>query len=636
MARPTFLRTLSALACSGVVAGLCAGCSSGGRSPAATVSQFLAAWDRGDSASLTALVDRPPAGLAATMASITSGLHATSVSRVAGPVTTHGSTATAPVVSTYLLPGFGSWKESSVIGLARRSGKWEVEWAPSLVATGLKPGESLALAYQWAPRAPILGAGGTALTAQQTEVVVGIEGSRVKDAAALTKVLVAAGATAPEVAAALAAAVAHPTFFEPVLDLSLARYNQLGGDTGALYQAPGTVFERSSTRAAVTPGLAAHLVGTVGPITADELGRLGAPYGQASTVGQGGLEAYYEKQLAGTAGGSVQIQAGTGRVVSTLSTIAPSPGRPVMTSIDPAVQQAAESALSSVTGSSVTGTAAFVAVRVSTGQVLAALSDPAATPFDSALEGEFPPGSTFKVLTSVALLEAGLSPSSAASCPPTATVGGEVFHNAEGDKALSTLAQAFAESCNTAFVQLASGHLSPSSFTSVAALFGLGRPVQMGYPAVSGKVPAPPDAAALAATSIGQASVLLSPLAMASVAADVARASVIPPRLVAGAPDDSAPPAALPATVVSELRTMMASVVTTGTAAGTGLPAGTYAKTGTAQYGQGNPLTTDAWLMGWHGDVAFAMVEHDSKGNGGPVDGPIVARFLAALPAAGA
>jgi cell division protein FtsI/penicillin-binding protein 2 len=103
----------------------------------------------------------------------------------------------------------------------------------------------------------------------------------------------------------------------------------------------------------------------------------------------------------------------------------------------------------------------MVAVRASTGQVLAAVSLPASEQFDQAMEGEFAPGSTFKVITSTALMEAGLSPSSPASCPPTLTVDGEVFHNAEGDAPVDDLAQAFIESCNTAFIRLASSDLQP-------------------------------------------------------------------------------------------------------------------------------------------------------------------------------
>ncbi len=114
------------------------------------------------------------------------------------------------------------------------------------------------------------------------------------------------------------------------------------------------------------------------------------------------------------------------------------------------------------------------------------------------------------------------------------------------------------------------------------------------------------------------------------VAAAVDTGVVRAPRLVVGAPDDAAPTHVLPVLVVAGLQQMMADVVTNGTAAGTGLPAGTYAKTGTAEYGTGTPPSTDAWLMGYRGDIAFAVVVQGT-GNGGPSDGPIIARFLDAL-----
>jgi cell division protein FtsI/penicillin-binding protein 2 len=101
------------------------------------------------------------------------------------------------------------------------------------------------------------------------------------------------------------------------------------------------------------------------------------------------------------------------------------------------------------------------------------------------------------------------------------------------------------------------------------------------------------------------------------------------PRLVSGLP--AAAPGRLPTAVVSGLHQMMASVVARGTAAGQGLPAGTYAKTGTAEYGTTKPLKIDAWLMGFKDDIAFAAIVVNSSGNGGPTCGPIVARFLRRL-----
>lgn len=589
----------------------------------------MSAWDRGDTATMARLVDHPSPTFASDLGALTVHLGATSVTRSIGPVKVEGSGATAPLTQTYRLPGLNPWTDSSgVLRLVHRSGNWLVAWSPATVNPSLGAGDHLALSYQWPTRAPILGAGGTPLTVEAPQVVVGLEGSRIKNPAHLTSLLEAAGATPAQVSSALAAATAHPSFFEPVFTLSEAQFQALGGRNGALYAEAGTVFQNTSARSAVTPGLARHLVGSVGPITAEELKQLGAPYDAGSVVGQTGLEAAFEKQLAGRAGGTVDAVNGAGHSVATVATFQPTPGTPVTTSIDPAVQSAAESAMSGVTG-----TAALIAVRVSTGQIVASVSLPASSQFDQALGGEFPPGSTFKILTSTALFERGLSPASPASCPPTVTVDGETFHNAEGDTPVANLAQAFTESCNTAFVQLATAHLQAADFPAVATLFGLGAGWSIGLPAFSGRVPAPKDGADLAASSIGQAAIVSSPLGMAMVAAAVGSGAVRPPQLVTGT---GTPPQArpLPAAVVQDLRQLMASVVATGTAAGTGLPAGTYAKTGTAEYGSGNPLPTDAWLVGYRGDIAFAMVEQNSKGNGGPVDGPVVAKFLKAIPAA--
>jgi cell division protein FtsI/penicillin-binding protein 2 len=299
----------------------------------------------------------------------------------------------------------------------------------------------------------------------------------------------------------------------------------------------------------------------------------------------------------------------------------------VRTSIDPVVQAAAEKALAGVHRN-----AGLIAVNAATGQVLASVSVPGSSGFILALEGAFPPGSSFKVLTSTALLEHGLTPSSPASCPSQITVDGEVFHNAEGTAPVSNLLRAFAESCNTAFIGLATRYLTASDFTRTADRYLIGPAPSLGLPAFAGSVPAPSDLADLAATAIGQGRVLVSPLNMAIVAATVDTGQVRAPQLVLPAAGHGALPAALPAHVRSGLREMMAQVVASGTAANKGLPAGTYAKTGTAQYGHGNPLPTDSWLIGFNNqvygsDIAFAMVTIHG-GEGGPTDGPIVAKFL--------
>jgi hypothetical protein len=614
---------MSVMALLGSILGGCGGSPS---SPEGTIKPFVADWDKGDWVGMAALLHQPPPDFTTAAPGLTSGLHATGSTHTATLIDTRGSSARAAVTSVYELPAIGTWQVESTIDLVKKSGHWLIAWSPQVVDPHLASGQRLTLRYLWPARAPILGAGGVPLTTQRSEVVVGLEGNRIKDAAQVGAVLQAAGATPAEVGAAMAAAASHPTFFEPVFLLTEPAYQALGGNQSQLYQVAGTVFQHTTARAAVSPGLAAHLVGSVGPITAQQLRQLGPPYDAASVVGQTGIEAAYEKQLAGSPGATISVVDSTGHATGMVATFPAKPGTAVVTSVDPTVQEAAEAALTTVPG-----TAAFVAVNAATGQILADVSQPANNQFDEALAGGFPPGSTFKVITSSALLEVGLSPSSPASCPPTVTVDGEVFHNAEGDQPVSSLSEAFTESCNTAFVQLATSHLQPSSFPAVAAQYGIGTAPKMGLAAAAGSVPLPRDQAELAATSIGQAGVVVSPLNLAMVAAAIDFGRVRPPRLVQGAADDSATPQPLPAAVLAGLRNMMSSVVTSGTAAGTGLPAGTYAKTGTAEYGSGDPLPTDAWLMGYNGNVAFAMVVHDSHGNGGPVDGPIIARLLGAI-----
>jgi cell division protein FtsI/penicillin-binding protein 2 len=209
-------------------------------------------------------------------------------------------------------------------------------------------------------------------------------------------------------------------------------------------------------------------------------------------------------------------------------------------------------------------------------------------------------------------------------------VDGEVFHNAEGEAPVSTLLQAFTESCNTAFIRLATGHLTAPDLPAAADMFGVGRKLHLGLISFDGSVPQPSDRADLAATAIGQGRVLMSPLSMAMVAAAADTGTVRAPQLVTGA--SGVTTSTLPSDVVSDLHEMMASVVASGTAAGQGLPAGTFAKTGTAQYGTTSPLKIDAWLMGFKGNIAFACLVVNASGNGGPTCGPIVARFLSDLP----
>jgi len=355
------------------------------------------------------------------------------------------------------------------------------------------------------------------------------------------------------------------------------------------------------------------------------LKQLGPPYRAGDIVGLSGLQAAYETRLAGTPNAAVVVESG-GKVVRAVKRLAGHPGQPVVVTIDEKMQQAAESAMAGVTLP-----AALVAIDIPTGQIRAVVSKPDQG-FERALDGAYPPGSTFKVVTSTALLMAGDTASTQAPCPTTITVNGQVFRNFEGESsgALS-LAGAFQISCNNAFIGLAD-KLPSEDLPQAGALFGFGAKWSLPVPSYGGTFPTPKDRAELAASAIGQGRILASPLQMASVAAAVASGKWRAPVLTTEPAVTPVTRAALDPNVVATLQSFMASVVQPpGTAAGAGLPAGTVGKTGTAEFGSGNPPPTHAWFIGYRGNTAFAVIV-EGGGVGGRVAAPLAAKFLDALP----
>jgi len=622
MSRPA--RGRSALLVVAVIVALapaCGGSSAAG--PQRTVEQYLAAWERQDDAAMVRLTSRPPADLAETLASIRAELRISAERHVAGEIEDQGARATVPISNTFTSEPWGEWTAKGALTLVERNGSWRVIWDRAQFTKAATPDTRFAMDVEWPARAPVFGAGGVELTPLAPMTRVGIQGSRISDPGALTNALALAGASQGQIDTAVKTAGEHPDWFVPVVEITAARYAEI---RDAIYPVPGTVFQQFSVRSTLTPGLDAHLVGRMGPITAELLTQLGAPYGPHDVVGRRGIEAQYERQLAGTPGATIRVVSADGvNRLAELARFPATPGTPVQTTIDPAVQRAIETALATVPGE-----AAIVAVRASTGEVLGSASVPASNGYDIALRGQYPPGSTFKLITTAALLEHGLTPGSVLTCPPTVNIGGQTFRNFEGEAAGSlTLAQAVTISCNNAFIGAVDG-LGFDVLPAVAAKFGLGVDPQLGVAAFGGSVPVPTGPSEHAATAIGQAKVTASPLAMAVVAATVASGTWHAPRLVAGAPNDSVAPEPIDPGVAAALQDMTAQVVARGTASGAGLPPGTHGKTGTAEFGSGNPPPTHAWFVGYRDDLAFAVIVVNG-GVGGQVAAPLAARFLNAL-----
>ncbi|MER5623779.1 penicillin-binding transpeptidase domain-containing protein [Streptosporangium sp. NPDC002544] len=361
------------------------------------------------------------------------------------------------------------------------------------------------------------------------------------------------------------------------------------------------------------------------PILAADGTRIDTPATQGSVQQLvEGLTQTYASRLTGTSSARIDLVKGTEKV-ATLATATATAGRELRTTIDLDVHRAAASALEAVNRP-----ASLVALRPSTGEILAVANKPGG--FNRALLGHYPPGSTFKVITTSALVADGMTADERVSCPAEQNIGGFAFHNA-GFKDYGTLPlrTAFAHSCNTTFGALTVDRLGGRRLAAVAGSFGFGAPVRPGVPAVRAEFPAPKDDTDLASASIGQGRVLASPLNMATVAAAIADGSWRPPRLVAASLLPEAEPRKLEPEILRALRTLMPAVVVEGTASAVPFPSGTAGKTGTAEFGSGKEPPSHAWFIGYRGDLAFSIVV-EGGGAGSTVAAPIASRFLTGLP----
>lgn len=353
-------------------------------------------------------------------------------------------------------------------------------------------------------------------------------------------------------------------------------------------------------------------------------------------------------------------------------------GGNVITTINPVMQQVAYDQLTSrgYTGS-------VVAIEPSTGRILTMVSTPSFDPnllsgrdgavtkatwenlnadpnnpmLNRAVSATYPPGSTFKVVTTAAALSKGTKPedeftaASQITLPDTSTTL-ENYGGAHcGDRPTVTLREAFARSCNTAFVEMGV-RTGTETFKDQASNFGVG--VELGgvpFPVASSSIGSISDAAALGQSSIGQRDVALTPLQNAVIAATVANGGVrMQPHLVSElqAPDLSTLDTVRP---VSEGQAISSEVAATLTdlmidsekyTGGEGQIPGVQiaSKTGTAEHGS-DPRNTPphAWYIGFapaqKPTIAIAVIVEDGgdrslAATGGSIAAPIGRAVIAA------
>ncbi len=538
-----------------------------------------------------------------------------------------GDRAVGTVHLTWGLPGGATWEEDVRVEARRAGGAWTV--APpgqgSYLSPDVAPDETLAAERTLARRGDLVGRGGEPLMPLGTVYPVQLDPARAGvDTARRLAALVdePAGPLVERLRAAKASGSKAPV---PVVTYRERDFQQRRARLDAL---PGVIYPRTEQPLARTRTFGQPLLGSFGEVTAEIVQASDGRYAPGDRAGLSGLQRQYDGRLAGTPGVRVVSSGGT-----TLFTKDPVPGKDVQLALDPKVEGAAESALAA------TGDvpSALVAVDVTSGDVLAAANRPAFG-FDRALSGQFPPGSTFKVASTYALLTGNhVTPTTRVSCPKATVVDGMRVRNFEGETLGSpTFAEDFHHSCNTAFVQLAD-RLGPGDLSSAATALGVGTgwADALGVAdAFDGSVPENTGATDQAAATIGQGRDLASPVALAVMAGSVARGSYVQPALVT-APEPAGvdrAPRRLDATAVGHLRELMRGVVTDGTGTALqGAPGGPVSgKTGTAEFGTQDPPETHAWFIGWQGDVAFAVLVERGR-SGGAVAAPIAKDFLTRL-----
>ncbi|HEY0506695.1 MAG TPA: penicillin-binding transpeptidase domain-containing protein, partial [Blastococcus sp.] len=198
-------------------------------------------------------------------------------------------------------------------------------------------------------------------------------------------------------------------------------------------------------------------------------------------------------------------------------------------------------------------------------------------------------------------------------CPGTTVVDGREFENQDQfDLGTVPFTEAFAQSCNTTFIQQALEIPDPA-LAEAAASYGVGSDWELPVHVYSGTVPSDSTGTTKAANAIGQGEVLMSPAQLALVAAGVAAGRPKPPVEVIGATAAGADPVGPGEPVLDALRPLMRQVVLSGTATALADRGEVYGKTGTAEFGSNTPPDAHGWFMGYRlggaqGDIAFAVL----------------------------
>ncbi len=317
------------------------------------------------------------------------------------------------------------------------------------------------------------------------------------------------------------------------------------------YDLPGVSVNVNLRRHYIHERKAAHLIGYLSEISPEELKSGSYPDSRSGDlIGKFGAEKVYENSLRGKRGGrQVEVNA-NGLVVRVLKTVDAVPGHNVFLTIDQQLQHRTEELLDGIVG-------AAVALEPGTGQILALASSPSfdqnvfvggitheqwdlliSNPFrpmsNRAIQGEYPPGSTYKIITALAGLQEGvIDDRTTFNCPGHYRFGNRVYRCwKKGGHGKVDIIKAVEESCDVFFYQVGLA-LGVDRLAWYAKAFGLGTPTGINLDQEArGLIPTaawkkkrtgiPWQEGETLSIAIGQGFNLATPLQMAVLAAAVA------------------------------------------------------------------------------------------------------------------
>jgi cell division protein FtsI/penicillin-binding protein 2 len=600
-----------------------------GQEPSAegTVQAFLLAWQRHDYRAAASYTTGQAPAVSTALAGAFTQLDATAMFLSMGRVDRSGDTAEAHFsASVNLGEGGHQWTYSGQFALRRTGSGWKVQWAPSVINPELGPGERLAVMTEVPARGMILDATGQPLEVPSAVYEVGVWPKALANPAATAQDFAQVTDLNPDQVRGQIQA-ASPGQFLTLLSLDPDSYAQLAPD---LSRVPGLQVHRVSQR--LFSSEASEVVGAVGSENSGLLRDEGASYQPGTTVGLTGLQAAYQRVLAGSPTTKVVAENSAGAQTAVLQQWAGQSGQPVQTTISSRVQAAALSALDAAPGVA----AEIVAVQPSTGKILAVAGQGAPggqLPAGGTLNAHLTPGTAFTIVSTAALLGSGFSPGTQIPCTSVANVGGQLFSDQRLASSLgadTSFSTDFAQGCGTAFAGL-SRRLTSSTLKSAATGFGIGSRWQLPLPAFSGSVPTATSDGQLAAETIGEG-VQVSPLGMALIAGEVDSGVWHSPVLVTNPPDGAASSAVpLSAGALTSLRSLMREAVTSGSAKSAdvaGPPV--YGQTALVPTGSGRSAQWQSWFVGYRGDVAFTILTSNQSPQISA--SALAAQFLSALP----